>query len=85
MATYRLFNTTPEKLEELALISHNLRHFSKIWKEYYGRDNRVNMQRWEDKMDEWLKENVDYTPIPHIEAYHSNFNAKWMDTTHKGK
>lgn len=81
MATYRLKNVTPEKLEELAKISHNLRHYSKIWKQHYGATNRNQMKVWEDKMDEWLQDNVDYEPITNLENYYGAFSANWADTS----
>lgn len=80
MATYRLKNATPDKMEELARISHNLRHYSKIWKEHYGKPNLDQMQEWEKKMDTWLKENVDYTPITHLEIYYKvKFSTGWVE------
>lgn len=64
MAKYCLkFPDDEDRFEELARISHNLRYYSKIWKENYGSVNRAMMVKWENLMDKWLKENVDYTDL----------------------
>lgn len=64
MAKYRVVCVKNEdKFTELARLVHNLRYFSNIWKEHYGAMNRVKMEYWQKAVDEWLKENVDYTDI----------------------
>lgn len=64
MAKYRLkFPDDEDRFEELARLVHNLRYYSKIWKEHYGTTNLSNMVNWQNKVDEWLKENVDYTDL----------------------
>jgi hypothetical protein len=64
MAKYQLrFPDDEDRFEQLARITHNLRYFSKIWKEHFGSKNLANMVYWQNKVDEWLKENVDYTDL----------------------
>lgn len=83
MAKYRLkFPDDEDRFEELARISHNLRYYSKIWKEHYGSTNFRNMVRWQNEMDSWLKENVDYSDLSHLEADLNLVNGNWAyDTT----
>lgn len=58
MAKYKVLQSSDQKLEELARISHNLRMWSKRWKEHYGSENRAKLAVWESKMDRWLEENT---------------------------
>jgi len=58
MARFKIKNPTLEGLQELAMIGHNLRVYTKIWQEHFGSINRGNMRYWEKRMDEWLKNNT---------------------------
>lgn len=58
MAKFKIKNPTMEDFEELAMISHNLRVYTKIWQERFGAINRGNLRYWEQRMDNWLKENT---------------------------
>ena len=58
MAKFKIKNPTLEDFQELAMISHNLRVYMKIWNEHFGSKNRSNVRYWEVRMDAWLKENT---------------------------
>jgi len=45
-------------IRELAEILVNLRRVSKVWREHYGAQNRVNMEYWERKADKWIENNI---------------------------
>lgn len=66
MAEYRVINPTIPKLQELAIIMFNLRHYEKIWHEQFGAENRRNLNNWQAKADKWIKDNVE--PITGTES-----------------
>lgn len=45
-----------EKLAELAKVLHNLRYWTKYWKEVYGSRARVQKEHWEKRADILLDE-----------------------------
>lgn len=80
MAKYKLKDASNEsKFQELAMISHNLRYYSKRWKAEYGAVNRASMEQWQEKMDKWLDENVDYTMLTWSESSLANLKGGWVE------
>lgn len=55
-----ILKTKPENIdvERLAMIIYRLRETTKFWKEHYGAGPRMAKERWEEKADEWIRENV---------------------------
>jgi len=43
-----------QRFLQLVKISFKLRHYKKKWDVEYGATNRMNLARWEEKMDEFL-------------------------------
>lgn len=61
MAQYRIKEYTRENFEELARLSFNLRLRTKIFRDDLGVDNRLAMQEAEEKLDLWIKNNIEKT------------------------
>ena len=59
MSTHKVKEYSREKLTELAVISYNLRAYTKRWNEHFGAQNRTEMKLWESKMDKWIADNVE--------------------------
>ena len=59
MPNIKLIDRAHKRLEELASICAKLRYYTKIWQTHYGALNKSNMVTWQNKMDEWLKENTE--------------------------
>jgi len=59
MAKFKVLEPSNEKLEELAMISKNLRFYSKVWGEHFGSYNKIRMVFWQKKMDQWLEQNIE--------------------------
>jgi hypothetical protein len=66
------------KFEELCRLAHNLRYYSKIWKEHYGSTNLANMVNWQNKMDEWLKKNIELEPDDNLDEEIVQKGEKWQ-------
>lgn len=47
-----------DKLRDIALLCHRLRHFTKGFRKELGIHNRQKMEVYEKKIDEWLSRNV---------------------------
>ena len=56
---YKLKQYTRDEMEHLAYIAKNLRYYTKYWHKHFGSNNRLQMKRWEDKMDIWLYNNLE--------------------------
>lgn len=77
MAKFKIKEPTTEKFEELVMISHNLRFYIIIWQEHFGSYNRSNMRYWEQRMDNWLKNNTEQVGDEEIEySFTSSNNNK---------
>ena len=62
MAVYKVIKPTEDNFETLALMSHNVRLFTKAVAKsstvYEKQKHRVELKYWEDRMDRWLEENT---------------------------
>ena len=57
MATYELIEPTTEKLEELAMITHNLMLYTEAWERTYKVPDKESMYYWRNRAREWLNHN----------------------------
>jgi hypothetical protein len=52
---------TDDPVQDLTDLSHimlNLRHYSALFNEKFGWDNRVKKKYWEEKADRWLEQHT---------------------------
>lgn len=57
MAQYELIDPSIEKLEELAMITHNLILFTEAWEKAYKQPDKESMYYWRERARAWLQLN----------------------------
>lgn len=62
MAQYELIEPSIEKLEELAMITHNLMLFTEAWEKAYKVPDKESMHYWRGRAKAWLDHNRKKSP-----------------------